>query len=1120
MFNRRKKITKFKNKFFGILSIGVLLAGSVTGITFASIDTVNKIKLNSDFSHGRSIQFNLNLVDENNKTFLDINQRIKPEELTKVMDMISNSAKTLVNHLKELGLTNIDVSSGTAIKNDLEVGVVNLTFENSESSLSLDDIKEEVNDLYNNFQIKNNIIESNNFTLELVKDHYSGVPALTGRQNDSQNTLLVDKDNQVILDSNYYDVNAPINMEEKASLYTDKKGNQNDQQLQVVGKNKYNSGIFVEDQNEFEQIVTPTPTAFREEPPIETPPGETPPEDTPVNPEETKYQTAHTWIMWNGKVNLVNHMNDMILAAKYNQYTNNLYNYADINTFATFDDIPVGQDINATSDNEVNTYYINTTVEGSGQLLKDQINNYLFKLTSTDIKFIRYATTSRQPLVTEENLLTTLYDYFNYVYRGVYIFPDSEQSINDINGSNSVRNGWGFLESDNFKYSDEIWADYMYTRIDRRNYTSYFLNEEEKDKNSQEPPSDETPVFYTNKILVPDAKEKDVPKLVRRFNDGRLALPIGNFDLLSSLENIKISENTITSNNPKFPSFSNDNATWILKTKEIQDVFANTDSLLNLQNNSRPKFVRNYINLSPVIVLIIALAVTIFIIGIFISIRYRLAGFLGLIGSFLTLAISLLLFSVFGFQFSFFSYIAITFVCFLSFLTPFFFYKNVRKEISDGSNVKGSVIKTCRKYWKLTLDVYIAMFLISASFLFFGKLQNVDFGAMLMIGTFLSALFSGILFYLFVLFVTIVLGNDENFFFISNHKYVRLVSIYNFSLKNIEVEKRKLWYKNISSKNIFSKASLISFAGFAIILIISIAVFCTSGTNGLFNSGNQEIIINNFDQVTQLSAKAFVNQLHINNFSYYLYDNQLIINSISGYNIQNIVDLINTNFSSSNQIGSIINNTSVNNVATFISNELVINTLSCIGIGIGFLALWCIVSLNVVSVLPIAIIQTLAILISLIVISITRIVFDIDSVAILNIVYITTAVYATSIISCLKRSWNRGLKTTKTELKNIINSIINKISINFTKLTSVLIVFALISIFIDPNVLLWSFLLLIMDMIIINLFLTRMLIILFYGCILIRNNYLKEFTKSIQAKNIDNFNYDLVDEQNVNGINS
>lgn len=190
------------------------------------------------------------------------------------------------------------------------------------------------------------------------------------------------------------------------------------------------------------------------------------------------------------------------------------------------------------------------------------------------------------------------------------------------------------------------------------------------------------------------------------------------------------------------------------KRATLANKYFNSRNLFNAQNSTKPILVDSWVNYNSLYILLIIISAIIFLIGIFISVRYRIPGFVAFISTAFVFVTSAYLYNVFGFVFSFNTVIALLLSSFLSLLSPIFLLRNITKEVKEHSSLNAAIIKSVKKYWKMSLDVHVIALLSSLSFLFFGIGGNINFGSMLVISVFLSFILSGVIYFVLMLFYT------------------------------------------------------------------------------------------------------------------------------------------------------------------------------------------------------------------------------------------------------------------------------------------------------------------------------------------------------------------------------
>lgn len=1165
-FDNKHKKRRWKN-ILGISSVILIGASSLTGIAFGSYNIVKNTNISNDFTEGRSFQLNLRLYKTNDQgnVLIDPNTK-KPipiyETTEKNEENIKKSAAGLNLILEKKGLTNIKVSYGysTISNNQIDenkqpifenykepVATLYATFENSQTAFNLKDIKDEVNDMFNDKNVFNTLTKSISYKLEVVKPSYTSQtypivnpnpqtiknPEKTGRVQNS--SILINEQNEPsdIKFFSSYDTNWLV--DGKISPFVDKNGKESLVEvafkLKVDANNGYNyfdSWSFGEQKKQYQEILRKEDTeSGSSSDDSSSDQNSSPPK------ESQKYQTTHTWILWKDKQGLIDYLNSLIGIWYFNLYANkvNPIDWGKEKNEILTELFPTGDDPKYVRGNA--TY----------NPKRKQINTIIDNLSSDEKQFIAWAveTTKRgddtmswtPPLINENDLIPVLYNFYNSEK-----WSPSWKNLSDLPNDNpegvsqSVKDGWWFLESNSTAMNGFL-SNYLIGTIDYRNFNKYFEDPNEPKKPTDE---DENPIpdpYKVRSFIIESESGYNAVEYADVLNNKSYKFPIVNNSTKQFVDNWskfkqeydELSnewENVDPNLKPNQYNYSFINQEKILATKQKisleeynkkKELFANKNLNSNIlflnQFISPPLIQKSITTLNPLDVLLIIISAIVFMVGIFISIRYRIPGFLAFLMSGLVFILSSVLYNTFGFVYSFYSLLALAIGTFLSFITPFFIFRNTKKELSEGSTLLGALLKSIRKYWKLSLDTHVMSLLASLAFLFFGTINNINFGAMLVISVFLSFILSGVIFYILILFYVYIINFETNKWFLSSKTYLRYRS--NDLLKTKQV-------LFLNKLNFFSKPSYFIFL---VLFMIAIAGVILLGIKGPFFSlefsNSNLLIINNFD-IFGLTQDQIIKTLGINVINGEVYDNQLVLYTLNTLDFNSVLQsLINIPGLKNQDILS--NNLLITELTYESSLRAVINALQCLGIAIGLCTIWSCLSLNIVSIFPLLLSQSLTIFTLVGLFGIIALPIDLNIIPIISFIFIINTAFNTSVLSAIKTSWNRSILIQKNDLKILINNIVSKINMNYNYIIFLIIIFAIFAIVLSSFSLLFSLLALVLGMIWTFFFNNRIVIVLWYYFLLLKDKFTNELLKSKRASANSKKDYDSVNEQKIIGIN-
>lgn len=1170
-----KKKSNWK-KIFGFGTAILLVGGSATGIGFSAYNIATKTNISSDFKEGRTFEIKLRLFKETEDGKILLNDKNKPvaiyndEKTTK--DHVEGSAKYLTSLLEQKGLTNINVSYGYGFVNNEQtvgsekifkdgqepVAVLYAKFENSQAAFGLHDIEQIENEYVNNQMVNKVLTDSPLYEIESVKSTYNNGPnynlvaereyAVNPNETKRTGTLYLDEKENPILN----DVVNSLNILDNDVLDGGKVGefklkdgsiSTADIGLNIDEKNSYGAKYF--NSKQFGEDFKEHKLAEREDNKNEGDNDQTTPEAQPTDAADgkpnitlaQKFQTTQTWIIWKNKNGLLDYLNSLITLWYYNVYANEVPEQLDISS--TTDKTSIISQLFDTGDHK---YKNGVDIE-----TRKKINTVINSLTETEKSFIAWAALNnklntgafnareaRPPLMVEADIIPVLYSFYN----SPKFSPKQLTKVDELSADNpvglseSVKNGWWFLESNSTDLNEFIGAYYGGT-LDYRNYNTHFEDPNDLPEPTEEEKDPIREPFVVSSYKIDANDYGSTPKLlIEKWNNAIYRFPVletSNRELLDNSQKVFADLTTIGNYfkimdkdaecDDKEEKTPDQVPQWIASGKltkcqydYIKKIFANkwfnSSALFNPQFQSPASLNESFMGINPLYVLLIAMSIILFVVGIFVAWRFRIPGLLAFIISGVVFVCSTAIYNAFGFVFSFYSMLALAISTFISFITPSFLFRNVKKEIADGSTLSAAIIKSTKKYWKLSLDIHIMGILSALSFLFFGKTGNINFGSMLVVSIFLSFILSGMIFYILLLFYVYVIRFEFVGWFLSNKLYAQLRKTDLGAVKKI---------KFLNTVSFFKKWDYYVVGALALVGITGVIVLAVNGPFFSIDfSSSNILVINNFSQY-QLSVDEVMKSLKISSINHYISDNQLVIFTINSFSAQSAIDILTTKVDS-DLAKSLVNDLIVTTLTSESMLKIVNNAIMCAGIAIGFCAIWSLFSLNIISIIPLALNQVLTMVLLTGVITLVGIPMDINIVPVLVFVFIINTTFSTAMLSSIKSSWDRKRMLAKQDLQLLFNNIISKTNLNYVYVLASILAFAILGLFSSVS-LLFCFLVLIFSVVYLFFFNGKILITSLYGCILLRNIFNKELKMSkIHERKVHE--YDEVNEQKIIGINN
>lgn len=450
------------------------------------------------------------------------------------------------------------------------------------------------------------------------------------------------------------------------------------------------------------------------------------------------------------------------------------------------------------------------------------------------------------------------------------------------------------------------------------------------------------------------------------------------------------------------------------KTTDSSEVFNLTQNFLNQYTIIKTEKSNSIIGLPNYLSTFIGIIVLILIVGIVVSILYRIPGFISFILSLFTFVASSAFFVSLGTPFSFNTFLSLSVFSLLSFIPNIMLFDYFKIGIRKKLNSQNSMLYSFKKYLRISLGYHLAAIFIGISFLFFGKYELVGFGSILVVSAFTSILINSILFFLMFLLFLYCSEMKPNLFL--NNKYIKLLEelnkttfqdTTNYSLIEPVLFSNKT-SQSIAKLSFFSSIKknwiLIIFIILTIIAIIGSILLGVLGfgfssdfnkTSSIFIVVPETISLSNSDlhEIASFFGSS-VEKIDINDSSLnhkYLItlkqdlsniDFQTLLNTSSFKELLIKLNLTNLNMDANNGFDNM--NQIVRNIQLVFNNimpsiALRNGLISCIFIAIAFLMIWSLIWLGFSNMIMYFILILFNMLLIIGVVGITRISFNIDS---------------------------------------------------------------------------------------------------------------------------------------------
>ncbi len=712
-----------------------------------------------------------------------------------------------------------------------------------------------------------------------------------------------------------------------------------------------------------------------------------------------------------------------------------------------------------------------------------------------------------------DNLLNLLNEY--YGYKGVsaqeVLSDEDKTTIEEYKNKNAPSNP----STRNFLYSWNLEANELIKNslitIDYANFFKYFEN-----NNQEWIGENEKSKFNSENYLSTNFKisSEQVPTDISPANYVELLNKASTNTVYFNSSLVSLFNYNLNFRNPNFKSS-------IMNIIDYLTVYSQTslNTLITL-----PTYSAAFIGILAIIL----------IIGIVVSVLYRVPGFVACLVTTLSFTLSCLIYSSLDLSFSFGSYLLLAIITILAYIPIIYILDYMRLGINKGYNLWNSFKYALRRFTKVVLGIYISLLIFGLVFLFFGFLQIQSFGVLLVISSLLGILFNGVIYALIIWALISVIEYKYNI--LLNKKYVEALNIIKstmFQSATIEIPENE---KSLSSKlaktiDVRTKSKnwllwlnvaigLLAVAGLVLLILFGPG-FSLNYTNGTLISiiSEKELPQSTIDQiVSALGMKLFDKQVNISND----YTETILIFNSTNVNWTQVSKII-TNL----KIEGLTNFSVLeNSIAT--SFELNSNVIKCLFIAFGFFTIWSLLWLNVFNIIPILLLQSLNVFILCGVIGLSRIPFSINSLisSLVLVIFYSTLIFA--LFSDLKVSYNYKKEYSKDEL---CNHIVKQTKWSFNKynfaIISYLLANLILVIFVSETF--WNSLFITMLSIVVLYFINYYFVPTFFTlAMLVKKFFSQERHRISISKYLQNMetgsgdrnkDFDKVDEQEIYGLN-
>ena len=684
--------------------------------------------------------------------------------------------------------------------------------------------------------------------------------------------------------------------------------------------------------------------------------------------------------------------------------------------------------------------------------------------------------TSNDPLL---NLLNSFYNYVD----------SSKYKIDEYN----------YLYSWNFKELTLI--NQYFQPIDYANFFDYFSDNTDLDKDDLKAIKSQ---YKSEKFLdnQQTSSSSQLVDLINNLNDGSIQVPIINQYL-----NTEGTDN----NNAK-------------------EIFNGINNFFEQSVTQYPTTVKKSITtLSAFNGTLVGLSALILIIGIIVSLIYRVPGFLSFITGALAFSLSLVMFTGLQMLFSVDTFIAL-FVNIIAMFVPFITSQNALRNAVKFKklNLLNAFIYSLKNFIKVAFTVYVAMIIISLVFLFFGNYEIKGFGSMLILSSFANVVSCGFIYLIFYATTYWLIGTTWMQTMLPK-KYVNIINeidLSTFNDENMVINNQLSIMDKISLPFIKAFASnkwwtWVILGLFVVVGIVGCILLGTIGPGySIYFKDSTELVLT-FDKSNLDSINDLINK-QLGNIDWV--EKNLIQNAFGNENICQY-ELISRNPIQPSTVLGIIGKDSNNllsisfrSTSDYMPMLLLHNAINCMLISFGFLAILSIITLNFVNFIPAFVLSCLTAITMFGFVGITRMPIDVNSIIVSCGLFAFSQMMIYTIYSNMKFEFNMKSRNSLKELFVFSYESTKNSFVIYSFLFVMFGVNALIMMIFTSESFVFNQLILFINTITSYFVISIGVPLLFSLGMMLRELYLREVVTNKRLR-IKHKEYDKVDEQEIYGIN-
>lgn len=682
----------------------------------------------------------------------------------------------------------------------------------------------------------------------------------------------------------------------------------------------------------------------------------------------------------------------------------------------------------------------------------------------------------------------------------------------DIHNLDKSYNDYEFLYSWNFDKTTSLINQYL-VPIDYHNWFKFFEQDATEDELKNNEYVKET--YLSKKIntnwAVYDYSLGSLPSVINLLNTASINTPATNFYLTKIFVEQQGQQAQVLYN-AYFNGFIDSFITSIPGTT--------TNSITGIH---------------PFIGAIIGLSSSVILIGIIVSILYRIPGLLMAFSGSVSFALTLLLFSNLNITFAITSVFAIAAGIITMFFPFFFAMKAFKKGFQkEHLNLNNAFKKGIISFVKSSIIIFVSFLIIGLSFLFFGIYQIQSFGAALtLIGftnficcfLFMLALFA-LLYFVLLKTSPHLMFNNKDVLIINKNKKNRISfdDVPNEQLSKIDLISNKISSKIIS----YHWPTYLVIALLLILSIIGLIILLVLGPRDslYFTYSNQISLVFRNEPGNLETAREIANQLSTRlgltwlSEIYYeqIYNGYSQLLLVPRQTINNVSVI----YTAINEINSAwLFNTQVLSISTYFPMLLSNNSIKCLFIAFAFLAIFNIFMFNLVNVIPIFIMSLANVLLSIGFIGLFNITLNLNTSTAFNSLMIISQLIIIINFMNMKMNYDMKQRLNKKELLEYSLSKVRDMLLMTLSILGISLLISFIMILFESQSNILNYLIIFIGVLVVGIFTVIVAPFMFTSFMIIREWYLSKvlITKNNLSKKQNAIVYDKVDEQIIVGIN-